>query len=80
MPKLTASQAAILEALRGGAFIQWRGIGHSGKDVLHIPSPGGVADFETRTVPSAAMGALVRSGLIKRVGSPFSRDARWIAA
>jgi hypothetical protein len=80
MTKLPPAQARIIEAMKGGAFIRWSGIGVSGRDVLHIPTPGGVADYETRTVPSATMGALVRSGLIKRVGSALSRDSKWIAA
>ena len=79
MTKLTAAQARIVDALKAGAFIQWSGIGVSGRDVLHIPTPGGFANYETRTVPSATMGVLVRAGAIKRVGSALSRDSKWIA-
>lgn len=80
MAKLTPSQTKIIEQMRAGAFIQWSGIGVDGREVLHIPRTDGVANFETKTVPSATMGALARSGLIKRVGSAFSRDRKWVAA
>jgi len=80
MTKLTPAQAGIIEAMKAGAFIQWCGIGVSGRDVLHIPTPGGVAQYETRTVPSATMGVLARAGLIKRVGSALSSDSKWVAA
>ncbi len=80
MTKLTAAQPKILDAMKAGAVIRWSGIGISGRDVLEIPTPGGIANYETRTVPSATMSALVRAKVIRRVGSAISRDSYWVAA